>query len=166
MAWLILINFGSGNGSLPVCLQAITWISAYLLSIGSQGTNFSKISVEIIILSFKKTYLKISSSKCRPGLTMLNFIFQKMTVFQRQMEQFQSILQDRERDKTRWQQVGDVMLEALQDEIDQCKVRRKWEQEIYLWTHFRNGLWAYNWNLQKILYVLIFIANRWVSERN
>ena len=34
MASVNLLIIGSGNGLLPVCLQAITKISVYLLSIG------------------------------------------------------------------------------------------------------------------------------------
>ena len=49
----------SDNGSSLGLRQAITWTSAYLLSIGPPGTNFSEIQIEIHISSFKKMLLKM-----------------------------------------------------------------------------------------------------------
>ncbi len=48
-----------------------------------------------------------------------------MISFHGGMEELHGCLLEVERDKTRWQPVGDVMLESLQDEIDQCKVMTK-----------------------------------------
>ena len=50
MDWVI---GGSGNGLAPVRRQVITWTNADLLYIGSLGTNFSEIGMEI-----PKCYLK------------------------------------------------------------------------------------------------------------
>ena len=53
---------GSDNGLSPGRRQAIIWTNAGLLLIGPLGTNFS----EILIFSFKKMRLKVSSAKRRP----------------------------------------------------------------------------------------------------
>ena len=53
--------FGSDNGLSPSRRQAIIWANAEILLIGPLGTNFSEISIEIHIFSFKKMHLKISS---------------------------------------------------------------------------------------------------------
>ena len=47
-------------------VQAITWSSADLLSIGPFGTNFSEIRIETQHFSFVKMHLNISSTKWRP----------------------------------------------------------------------------------------------------
>ena len=68
-------SIGSDNGLSPGRRQAIIWTNAGILLIGPLGTSFSKISIEIHILSFKKMHLKISSRKWRPfclGLNVLN----------------------------------------------------------------------------------------------
>ena len=49
-----------------LCVGAITWTNADLLSIGPVGTNFSDIWIEILIFSFKKMWLKMSSARWRP----------------------------------------------------------------------------------------------------
>ena len=61
-----LAIIGSDNGLLPDRRQAIIWTNAGLLLIGPLGTNFSKILIEILIFSFKKMRLKMSSAKRRP----------------------------------------------------------------------------------------------------
>ena len=58
-----LIIIGSDNGLSPDRRQAIIWTNAGLLLIGPLGTNFSEILIEILISSFKKMRLKVSSSK-------------------------------------------------------------------------------------------------------
>ena len=50
----------------PVRRQAITWTNADLLSIGPLGTTCSENWIEILIFSFKKMRLKLSSAKWRP----------------------------------------------------------------------------------------------------
>ena len=57
---------GSDNGLLPHWCQAIIWINAGILLIGTLGTNFSEILIEILTFSFKKMYLKVSSVKWWP----------------------------------------------------------------------------------------------------
>ena len=52
------VNSSPDNGLLPIQCQAITWTNADLISIGSLGTNFNKISIEITKYSCKKLYLK------------------------------------------------------------------------------------------------------------
>ena len=54
--------------------QAIIWTNDGILLIGSLGTNFSEILVEIITFSFKKMHLKISSVKWRPFCLGLNVL--------------------------------------------------------------------------------------------
>ena len=61
-----LTTIGSDNGLSPERCQAIIWTSAWILSIGTLGTNFSEILREIRTSSFKKIYLKTSSAKWRP----------------------------------------------------------------------------------------------------
>ena len=68
---------GSDNGLSPGRHQAIIWINDGILLIGLLGTNFSEIYIEILIFSFKKMRLKVSSAKLRPfclGLHMLNVL--------------------------------------------------------------------------------------------
>ena len=69
---------GSDNGLSPDRRQAIVWANAGILLIGPFGTNFSEISIEIVIFSFKKMHLKVSSVKRRPfcfGLNVLTKIY-------------------------------------------------------------------------------------------
>ena len=57
---------GSDNGLSPGQRQAIIWTNVSILLIGTLGTMFSEILIEIRIYSFKKMDFKVSSSKCRP----------------------------------------------------------------------------------------------------
>ena len=57
---------GPDNGLSPGRRQAIIWTNAEILLIGTLGTNFSEILIEILIFSFKKMCLKVSSAKRRP----------------------------------------------------------------------------------------------------
>ena len=87
-----LTTIGSDNGLSPGRRQANIWTNAGILSIGSLGTNFSEILIEIYTFSFKKMHLKMSFGKLRPfclGLNVListlrfhiSFLFQvKVTV--------------------------------------------------------------------------------------
>ena len=61
-----LTIIGSDNGLSPGRHQAIIWTNSGVFLIRSVGTNVKEISIEIHILSFKKTLLKISSVKWRP----------------------------------------------------------------------------------------------------
>ena len=63
---------GSNNGLSPSRRQAIIWTNVGLLLIGTPGTNFSEISIEIYTFSFKKMHLKMSSGKWRPCCLGLN----------------------------------------------------------------------------------------------
>ena len=51
-------NIGSDNGLSPGRRQAIIWTNVGILLIGTLGTNFSEILIEIRIFSFKKMGLK------------------------------------------------------------------------------------------------------------
>ena len=71
-----LTIIGSDNGLSPARRQAIIWTNVGILLIGSLGTNFSEILIEIQTFSFKKMHLKISSAKWQPfclGLNVLMF---------------------------------------------------------------------------------------------
>ena len=71
-----LTIIGSDNGLSPGRRQAIIWTNAEILLIGSLGTNFSEVLIEILTFSFKKMRLKVSSAKRRPfclGLNELNY---------------------------------------------------------------------------------------------
>ena len=65
---------GSDNGLSPGWRQAIIWTNAGILLIGTLGTNFSQILIEIRIFSFKKMGLKVSSAKWRPFCLGLNVL--------------------------------------------------------------------------------------------
>ena len=56
---------GSDNGLSPGWRQAIIWTNAGILSTGPVGTNFIEILMEILIFSFQKMSLKVSSAKWR-----------------------------------------------------------------------------------------------------
>ena len=61
-----LTIIGSDNGLLPGWRQAIIRTNAGILLIRPLGTNFSEILIKILIFSFKKMRLKVSSAKSRP----------------------------------------------------------------------------------------------------
>ena len=65
---------GSDNGLSPGRRQAIIWTNAGILLIGTLGTNFSEILIKILIFSFKKMGLKVSSAKWRPFCLGLNVL--------------------------------------------------------------------------------------------
>ena len=70
-----LTIIGSDNGLSPGRRHAIIWTNAGILSIGPLGGNFSEISIEFHIFSFKKMHFKMTSRKWRPfclGLNVLN----------------------------------------------------------------------------------------------
>ena len=67
-----LTFIGSDNGLSPDRRQAIIWTNDGLLLIGPLGTNFSEILIKIIIFSWKKMRLKVSSAKWRPFCLGLN----------------------------------------------------------------------------------------------
>ena len=66
------VVIGSDMGLQSGRHQAIIWTSAGILLLGSLGTNFGEILIEIHILSLKKMYLKMSSEKWRPFCLGLN----------------------------------------------------------------------------------------------
>ena len=69
-----LTIIGSDNGLSPGRHQAIIWTNAEILLIGTLGTNFNEILIEIHTVSFKEMRLKMSSGKWRPfclGLSVL-----------------------------------------------------------------------------------------------
>ena len=69
-----LTIIGSDNDLSPDRRQAIIWTNAGLLLIGPPGTNISEILIEILIFSFKKMRLKVSSAKRRPFCLGLNVL--------------------------------------------------------------------------------------------
>ena len=69
-----LTVIGSDNGLSPGRRQAIIWTNARILLIRTLGTNFSQILIEILILSFKKMHLKVSSAKRWPFCLGLNVL--------------------------------------------------------------------------------------------
>ena len=64
----------SDNGLSPGRRQAIIWINAGILLIGSLGTKFSEIYIENLTFSFRKIRLKVSSAKWRPFCLGLNVL--------------------------------------------------------------------------------------------
>ena len=67
-----LTSVVSDNGLSPGRRQAIIRTNAGILLIRPLGTNFSEFLVEILIFSFKKMRLKVSSAKRRPSCLGLN----------------------------------------------------------------------------------------------
>ena len=67
-----LTIIGSDNGLSPQRRQTIIWTNAGMLLIGTLGTNFSEILIEIQTFSLKKICLKTSSAKWRPSCLGLN----------------------------------------------------------------------------------------------
>ena len=67
-----LTSIGSDNGLSPGRRQAIIRTNVGILLIRPLGTNFSEFLVEILIFSFKKMRLKVSSAKRRPFCLGLN----------------------------------------------------------------------------------------------
>ena len=60
---------------LPGQCQAIIWISAGILLVGSLGINVSEILIEIHTFSFKKINLKLSSAKWWPFCLSLSVLW-------------------------------------------------------------------------------------------
>ena len=76
-----LTIIASDNGLSPDRRQAIIWTNAGLFLIGSLGTTFSEILIEILTFSLKKMRLKVSSAKRRSfclGLNELKSLTQAM----------------------------------------------------------------------------------------
>ena len=69
-----LTIIGSDNGLSPGRRQAIIRTRAGILLIRPLGTNFNEILIEILIFSFKKMRLKVSSVKRRPFCLGLNVL--------------------------------------------------------------------------------------------
>ena len=69
-----LTIIGSDNGLSPERRQAIIWNNAGILLIGTLGTNFSEILIEILTFSLKKMRLKVSSVKRQPFCLSLNVL--------------------------------------------------------------------------------------------
>ena len=69
-----LTIIGSDNGLSPGRRQAIIRTNAGILLIRPLGTNFSDILIEILLFSFKKMRLKVSSAKRRPFCLGLNVL--------------------------------------------------------------------------------------------
>ena len=69
-----LTIIGSDNGLSPGRCQAIIRTNAGILLIRPWGTNFSEILIKILIFSFEKMHLKVSSAKRRPFCLGLNVL--------------------------------------------------------------------------------------------
>ena len=69
-----LTIIGSDNGLSPGRRQAIIRTNAGILLKRPLGTNFSEILIEILLFSFKKMRLKVSSAKRRPFCLGLNVL--------------------------------------------------------------------------------------------
>ena len=69
-----LSTIGSDDGLSPDRHQAIIWTNAGILLIGTLGTNFNEILIEIHTFSFKNIHLNMSSGKWRPFCLGLNVL--------------------------------------------------------------------------------------------
>ena len=77
-----LTIIGSDNGMSLAQHQAIIWTNAGILLIGSLGTKFSEILIEMQTFSLKKTHLKMSGKR-RPfclGLNALSEIWHHIAI--------------------------------------------------------------------------------------
>ena len=74
-----LTIIGSDNGLSPGRRQAIIGTNAGILSIRPLGTNLSDILIEILIFSFKKMRLKMSSAKRQPFCLGFNVLMRQLT---------------------------------------------------------------------------------------
>ena len=77
----ILTIIGSDNGLSSGRRLAIIWTNARILLIGTLGTNFSEILIEIYILSFKKMHFKLSSDNWRPFCLGHNVLTEQTLTF-------------------------------------------------------------------------------------
>ena len=75
-----LTIIGSDNGLSPGQRQAIIRTNAGILLIRPLGTNFSEFLVKILIFSFKKMRLKMSSAKWRLFHLGLNELVETMLI--------------------------------------------------------------------------------------
>ena len=75
-----LTSIGSDNGLSPGRRQAIIRTNAGILLIRPLGTHFSEFLVEILIFSFKKMRLKVSSAKRRPFCLGLNELMDHVVI--------------------------------------------------------------------------------------
>ena len=69
-----LIIIGSDNGLAQARYQAIIWISAGILLIGSLGRNSSENLIKIYKFSFQGVCLKMPAGKCQPSCLSLNVL--------------------------------------------------------------------------------------------
>ena len=77
-----LAIIGSDNGLSPSRRQAIIWANAGILWFGPLRTNFSEISIEINIFSFKKMQSKKGKGYLFPlGLNVLMFPVWQLSIF-------------------------------------------------------------------------------------
>ena len=70
-----LTIIGPNNGLSPGWRQAISWTDAEILLIEPLETNFNETLIEVVLFSFTKMRLELSSAKWRPfclGLNVLN----------------------------------------------------------------------------------------------
>ena len=84
-----LTIIGPDNGLSPGRRQAINRTNAGILLIGTLGTNFSEILIEILIVSFKKMCFKVSSAKRRPFCLGLNVLISLSHVSKRDLRHYQ-----------------------------------------------------------------------------
>ena len=77
-----LTIISSDNGLSPGRRQAIIRTNAGILLIRPLGTNFSEILIEILIFSFKKMRLKVSSAKRRPFCLGLNELIDELVTYE------------------------------------------------------------------------------------
>ena len=71
----------SDNGLSPGRRQAIIWTNAGILLIWPLGTIFSENLIEILIFSFTKMRLKVSSAKWRPFCLGLNVLIINQLIY-------------------------------------------------------------------------------------
>ena len=79
-----LTIIGSDNGLSPGRRQTIIWTNDGIVLIGPLRTNFNENLMEILIFSFRKMRLKVSSAKWRPfcnGLNVFKYIFHQIQLY-------------------------------------------------------------------------------------
>ena len=90
-----LTSIASDNGLAPGRRQTITLTNAGILLFGSLETNFSVISIQILIFLFKTIRLKVSSAKLRPFCRGRNVIIRHIK--SRSLKELSMIRKNRKR---------------------------------------------------------------------
>ena len=120
-----LTIIGSDNGLSPGRRQAIIWTNAGILLIRPLGTNFNEMLIIILIFSFMKMRLKVSSAKWRPFCLSLNVL--KMP---------DGVMNDHHLNSARWYQAIIWTIAELSSVELFRKHQREWDEYVNDFTKY------------------------------